>query len=90
MIFEDPRDFETRASLAGTCSVNLGIQFPALVDTIDNRTERAYTAWPDRIYVVDREGNIAFKSEAGPFGFKAEYLSDALERLVPTSPSGER
>ena len=82
MIFEEPRDYETRAEVAGTCALNLGIEFPALVDTMDNRTERAYTAWPDRIYVVDRSGTIAFKSAAGPFGFSAEQLSGALEHLV--------
>jgi hypothetical protein len=55
---------------------------PALVDTIENRTEIAYTAWPDRIYLVDRNGRIAFKSEAGPFGFKTELLSEALGQLL--------
>jgi hypothetical protein len=55
---------------------------PALVDTIENRTEIAYTAWPDRIYVVDSNGRIAFKSDAGPFGFKTELLSEALGQLL--------
>ncbi len=81
VLFAEPRDYETRASLAGTCAVNLGIAFPAVVDTMDNRTERAYTAWPDRIYVVDRAGRVAYKSDAGPFGFSAAELGRALERL---------
>lgn len=84
MIFEDPQDYETRVNLAGTCSTNLGIEMPALVDTIENRTELAYTAWPDRIYVVDSNGQIAFKSDAGPFGFKTELLSDALKEMLPS------
>jgi hypothetical protein len=75
--------------VAGTCSVNLGIEFPALVDTMDNRSERAYTAWPDRIYVVDREGNIAYKSEAGPFGFKPDLLPDFLDRLDVSNQPGD-
>jgi peroxiredoxin len=90
VVFEEPRDFETRASLAGTCSANLGVEFPALVDTMDNRTERAYTAWPDRIYIVDRDGNIAYKSEAGPFGFHAEHLAGALEQLVPPNAASDQ
>ena len=69
-------------NLAGTCLTNLGIEMPALVDTIENRTEIAYTAWPDRIYVVDSNGRIAFKSDAGPFGFKTELLSEALGQLL--------
>jgi type I thyroxine 5'-deiodinase len=91
VVFEEPKDFEARASLAETCSVNLGIEFPALVDTMDNRTERAYTAWPDRIYIVDRDGNVAYKSEPGPFGFHADHLAGALEQFVPPdAPSGQQ
>ena len=56
---------------------------------MDNGTERAYTAWPDRIYVVDRAGNIAYKSAAGPFGFSADELAGALERLDATGRPSE-
>ena len=81
VVYADPKAYGERSSLAGTCSLKLGIEFPALVDTIDNRTEEAYSAWPDRIYVIDRTGRIAFKSEAGPFGFKTTLLAKALESL---------
>jgi iodothyronine deiodinase-like protein len=83
VIFKDPQRYDERTEIAGTCSVNLGIEFPALVDSIQNSTERAYTAWPDRLYVIDREGKVAFKSSAGPFGFKAQQVSDVLSQIVP-------
>jgi len=83
IIFKDPESYDERAALAGTCSITLAIEFPALVDTIENTAERAYTGWPDRLYVIDRDGRIAFKSDAGPFGFKPESVADTLERLVP-------
>jgi type I thyroxine 5'-deiodinase len=81
VVYDYPKHYDERLSLAGTCSTNLGIEFPALVDTIDNKTEAAYTAWPDRLYLIDKSGQIAFKSEAGPFGFKTELLSKALESV---------
>ena len=87
VVFNNPKDYDERTNLAGTCAVNLGIEFPALVDTIDNSTEIAYTAWPDRLYVIDSAGRVAFKSEAGPFGFKTDRLSNALERLVASETS---
>jgi type I thyroxine 5'-deiodinase len=77
-------------SVASACSTNLGIEFPALVDTIENTTEVAYTAWPDRLYVIDGDGRIAYKSEAGPFGFKTDQLSKALEQLVEKKPEAAR
>jgi len=81
VVIDYPKDYDDRASVAGACSTKLGIEFPALVDNIDNKTEVAYTAWPDRLYLIDSSGQIAFKSEAGPFGFKTELLSKALESV---------
>jgi type I thyroxine 5'-deiodinase len=82
VVYKDPRQYDERTSVAGVCSTNLDIKFPALVDAIENTTERAYTAWPDRLYVIDESGRVAYKSEAGPFGFKTEQLAKALEQLV--------
>jgi Iodothyronine deiodinase len=56
---------------------------PALVDELDNRVEQAYTGWPDRLYVVDKDGRVAHKSAAGPFGFKPENVEATLKRLLP-------
>ena len=74
---------EDRANVAGMCVLNLGIELPALLDEPDNRVERAYTGWPDRLYVVDRDGRIAYKSAAGPFGFKPADVEATLKRIVP-------
>jgi hypothetical protein len=63
--------------------VKLGIKFPALIDEISNPTEVAYTGWPDRLYVIDREGRIAYKSDAGPYGFKPLKVAETLQRLLP-------
>lgn len=78
---------EERDHVAGICLAKLGIELPALVDEPDNRVERAYTAWPDRLYVVDRDGTIAYKSAPGPFGFKPAELEAALARISGTPQS---
>ena len=70
-----------RANVAGVCLTKLGIELPAVVDEADNRVERAYTGWPDRLYVIDREGRVAYKSAAGPFGFKPAEVEASLKRL---------
>jgi hypothetical protein len=88
IVYKDPQHYDERTSLAGTCSTELGIEFPALVDTIENTAEIAYTAWPDRLYLIDGSGRIAYKSEAGPFGFKTDQLSKALEQLVDQETNG--
>ena len=73
---------EERLAAAGMCVTKLGIKLPALIDEPDNRVERAYTGWPDRLYVVDRDGRIAHKSAAGPFGFKPADVEASLKQLL--------
>jgi hypothetical protein len=73
---------DERYTAAGVCVKNLGIEFPAIIDGLDNAVEEAYTAWPDRLYVVDRDGRIAHKSGPGPFGFKPAAVEATLRRVL--------
>jgi Iodothyronine deiodinase len=57
---------------------NLGIEMPAVVDAFDNPTDAAYSGWPDRLYVIARDGHIAYKRDPGPFGFKPADMERAL------------
>ena len=82
------RTANERDQAAGICITKLGLELPAVIDEPDNRVERAYTAWPDRLYVVDRDGVIAYKSAAGPFGFEPSQLEAALTRIVKSGASG--
>jgi len=82
VVFRSPRNEQERDELAGTCVRKLGIKFPAVVDGFNNETEKTYTGWPDRIYLIDSAGRVTFKSKPGPFGFKPELLSSALGRLL--------
>ena len=81
ILFANPKTDEERALVAGACVRKLGIKFPAVIDGIDNRTEVAYTGWPDRLYLIDRDGKVAFKSRPGPFGFKPDQLEAAIKKI---------
>jgi len=60
-----------------------------LLDNMDNKTEQAYAAWPDRLYVVNTDGRIVYQSAPGPAGFKAAELGAALRKLLdPPPPAG--
>ena len=83
VVFASPKSEEERTGVADTCVRKLGIKFPALLDDFSNTTEKAYTGWPDRIYLIDKSGNVAFKSKAGPFGFHPDELEAALKKTVP-------
>lgn len=81
VVLASPRNEEERGFVAGTCVRKLGIEIPALLDEFGNSTETAYTAWPDRLYVIDAHGKVAYKSKPGPFGFKPDELRAALQKI---------
>jgi iodothyronine deiodinase-like protein len=85
VLFESPRTNEERIEVAATCVIRLAVKIPSLLDGIDNKIERAYTGWPDRLYIIGRDGRIAYKSAPGPFGFSTRELEASLERLLPSS-----
>ena len=59
-----------------------GLTIPAGIDSLDDTAKRAYAGWPDRIYVVGKDGKIAFKSAPGPVGFKVPDLANWLKENV--------
>ena len=85
VLFASARTSEDRVDTASLCVVRLAIKMPALVDDIDNTTERAYTGWPDRLYIVGTDGRITYKSAPGPYGFSTSELETALRRTLENS-----
>ena len=55
---------------------------PMVVDEMDDRVGHAYSAMPDRLYIVDRSGRIAYKAGRGPSGFKPEEMEQSLMMLL--------
>lgn len=51
---------------------------PLLVDTMNDPVGHLYSGMPDRLYVIDRQGRIAYKSGRGPFGFKTGEMEQSL------------
>src|SRR5271166_3994586 len=82
VVFKDPGTFEERTAVAESCVRNLGIRIPALVDNIGDGAEAAYTGWPDRLYVIGRDGRVKYKSAPGPFGFKPNAMEEILRREI--------
>jgi hypothetical protein len=82
-ILEDPRTLAERREVADVCITKLALgDFPALVDELDDAVSTAYAAWPDRLYLVDVDGRIAYHGGRGPFGFDADELGRAIVDLL--------
>jgi len=82
VLYESPRTDTERADIATQCVLRLAIKIPSLLDGIENRVERAYTGWPDRLYIIGRDRRVHFKSAPGPFGFSTGELEESLNTLL--------
>ena len=82
VLFASARSDGERGATASACVRNLGIHIPAVLDGIDNKTERAYTGWPDRLYLIGTDGRVKFKTEPGPYGFSTNGLEQALQHAT--------
>jgi hypothetical protein len=79
-IVEDPQSMEERKEVAAVCMTKLALEpIPALVDDMDDTANGAYEAWPDRLYLVGKDGHIAYKSGRGPMGFLPDDLEAAIK-----------
>jgi type I thyroxine 5'-deiodinase len=75
--------------VAEQCAATLKLSLPTLVDRDDNAVNRAYAAWPDRLYVVGTDGRIAYQGAPGPKGFKIHEVEEWLKRHTAPRPPGE-
>jgi thiol-disulfide isomerase/thioredoxin len=84
-----PTSLEERVAVAEQCAAKLNPTMPLLVDDISDTVGNAYSGMPARMYVIDKEGNVAYKSGRGPFGFKPEEMEQSLMMLVLSEHNAE-
>ncbi len=82
VVFDQPQTFEARVDLARTFVDRMEVETETLVDDIRNTAMACYAAWPERIYVIDRAGRIAYKGGMGPFRFEPEELREFLSKMT--------
>ena len=73
-----PKTYDERVSVAQQCQKTLAYSMPLVVDEINDPVGNAYSGMPARLYLIDADGKVAYKSGRGPFGFKPGELEQAL------------
>lgn len=84
---EDPVTLEERHEMATFSSEQLGFTLPSVVDDMRDSVNLAYAAWPERLYLVGRDGDVVFRCGPGPFGFDPGGLEESIQELLGASPS---
>jgi tetratricopeptide (TPR) repeat protein len=77
----DAATFDQKREYAASCIRKLKIPYAAAVDPLDNAAETAYTAWPSRVYLIDKQGHVAFNSPLDELNFDASKLDSALQSV---------
>lgn len=85
VVFYQPKSIDERADIAQVCMLKLDLAMPTLLDDMNNSTDAAYAAMPERLYVVDQRGIVTYQSDPGPWGFDAGEWRNAVERVVGVS-----
>jgi hypothetical protein len=85
---DQPSTLEARTQLAQTCRHSMKLGIPMVVDTMDDRVGRLYSGMPNRMYLIDSQGKIAYKGGRGPFGFKPYELEQSLILLLQAESQG--
>ena len=80
--FNEPTTDEERTEVASVCQITLDLKVPMLIDSIDNDADNKYVGLPMRLYLVDREGKIAYAGDLGPFGFDPDSWEEAIKDQV--------
>ena len=81
--YPQPYSLPQRLAIARDFVGRFHYALPLGVDTMDNRTDYLYGGWPERIYVIDETGRVAYKGKLGPFGFHPEELDSWLSKRFP-------
>ena len=85
-----PKTSKERTQVASHCCAALDMAIPLLVDDIDDTVGRAYSGFPDRLYLLDRTGRVAYKGGRGPFGYKPRELEQTLVMILIDEASKAR
>ncbi|MBM3215460.1 deiodinase [Candidatus Poribacteria bacterium] len=78
----DPQTIEERRSVARSCEAALRYGIRTYVDEMDDAVMTAYAAWPERLYLIDTNGRVAYAGGPGPYEFHPNELRTAIERLI--------
>lgn len=79
IVHEQPTTVDERAEIAQVCLTKVRFKFPTLIDDIDDAVDIAYAAHPVRIYVIDRDGRVYYRTGMGPRDLDIDASLKAIE-----------
>lgn len=95
--YAQPKTLEQRIAIANDFVERLKYPVPFGIDDMTNAANDAYSAWPERIYIIDENGRISYAGGMGPFNYHPEEARawmaaryGAVAPEPPPSPAPEK
>jgi hypothetical protein len=82
--YAQPKTLKQRVAIANDFVQRLKYPIPFGIDDMDNSADLAYSAWPERLYVIDEHGHIAYAGAMGPFHYDPEEVRAWLAKRFGT------
>ena len=72
--YAQPKTLEQRVAIAKDFVERQKYPLPFGIDDMNNAADLAYSAWPERLYIIDERGRIAYAGGMGPFKYEPEEV----------------
>ena len=80
--YAQPKTLAQRVAIGNDFIKRFRFPLPFVVDDMDNAADLAYAAWPERIYIVNEDGTIAYRGGMGPFNYNPDEARAWLEKRI--------
>ncbi len=67
---KEHKNYGERCTVASRLLKEKKLSIPCLIDGMDNDVATAYKGWPDRVYLIRKDGKLAVAGKRGPWGFR--------------------
>ena len=76
--YAQPKNLEQRVAIANDFVKRFQFPLPFGIDDMSNAANDTYAAWPERLYILDESGHIAYRGGMGPFKYNPAEVREWL------------
>ena len=73
-----PKDMNERVTIANDCMSALAVDIPTVVDNMDNTVDYQYGGTANRLYLLNTEGVVTFRTGLGPWQLDVDAWEEAI------------
>jgi Iodothyronine deiodinase len=72
--YAQPKTLEQRVAIAKDFVQRQKYPLPFGIDDMNDAADLAYSAWPERLYIIDERGHVAYAGGMGPFNYNPDEV----------------